>query len=100
MTSAALGDAIFVKCDINQHSVNALVDTGAAVTIIQLHVLNKIRVGDYNMWSPHQPIFGTTKHSLDICGATEIKIRIENVEVQHQAYVCKDLTHELLVGAD
>ena len=75
VTSAALGNVIFVKCDINQHSVNALVDTGAAVTIIHLDVFNKTRVGDSQMWSSHQWILRANNHPLDIRGATEIKIR-------------------------
>ena len=77
-----------------------MVDTGAAVTIIHLDVFNKARVGDSKMWSSHQPILGVNNHPLDICGATEIKITIEDVEVQHQAYVCKDLSQELLLGTD
>ena len=63
-----------IKCYIEQHSVNALVDTGAwAVTIIHLDVFNKTRVRE--MWSSHQRSLRAINHPLDICGATEIKTR-------------------------
>lgn len=52
------------------------------------------------MRSSHQPILGSNNHPLDIYGVTEIKLRIKDVEVQHQAYVCNDLAQELLLGAD
>ena len=52
------------------------------------------------MWSSHQPILGANNNPLAICGITEIDVTIGDTVIHPQAYVCKDLAQELLLGAD
>ena len=57
-----MGNAMFIKCEINQHRINALVDSGAALTIMHLDVFNKTKRRDSSMRSSHQPILGANNH--------------------------------------
>lgn len=41
--NAGTNDAVFVNCEVNGKKVTALVDTGAAVTLIHRDIFNKTR---------------------------------------------------------
>ena len=100
ISSAAMGNAIFIACQINEQCIDALVDSGAAVTLIQTDVFKRIRRGDTTLVKTHQPILGANNNPLSICGVTEIDIDIGNTKIRQTAYVCEDLSQQLLLGAD
>ena len=95
------GNATLSRRSISQQTVETLVDTGAAVAILHQDLFNWVRMRNDTLRKTHQPILGTVNKHLSVCGVTELSINIGDIEINTPyIYVCDNLAHELLLGAD
>ena len=100
MTSTGTNDAVFVKCDVNGNQVTALVDTGAAVTLIHRDVFNKVRCTSTKTRTTSCTIVGANNNPLTVRLAAEINLKLEGIVVNLEVLVCDDLAQDLLIGTD
>ncbi|CAB3989094.1 Retrovirus-related Pol poly from transposon, partial, partial [Paramuricea clavata] len=99
--ASATDDAtIFVNCRVNGYYVKALVDTGAAVTIMHEDLLARVRNKGTEVRRATKTIVGANNTPLNIIGIAEIDILVCGNSVTHDVLICNDLAQAMLIGVD
>lgn len=83
-----------IKCCINSYFVNALVDSGASVSLINQRYVNNVkRISNYN-------VMCTNGSNLEIMGKISCEIKFNNVSILHNFLVPKNLKYDAIIGYD
>ena len=64
--------------------VCALVDNGAAVTIIHSDTFRKLRTIDNRLQRAKRPILGANSKPLDVCSTTTLEIHLGGIKQRHE----------------
>ena len=90
----------FLDCKVNGVICQALLDTGAQVTIISDILYHRVRSCMEKLLPQQKPILGANNIPLDILGSVKVTLKLGGIVVQHMVFVCGGLAPEVLVGID
>ena len=100
VASARTSNAVFAICEVNGKRVTALVDTGAAVTLIHRDIVDKARNASTKTRAATRAIVGANNSPLSVHLVAELDIKLGGIVVKHEVQVCDDLSQDMLVGTD
>ena len=96
--------SFLIRIPLRLKNVNviALIDTGAAVSVISLLVFQKLpSAGKKKLYNDHSLLFkSATGHELMVTGYFKLTFYLGGVPFQHPFYVIKNITEECIIGMD
>ena len=81
--------------------VNALIDTGAEISLMREDVFN--RIPSENVFEHSPPtcsLWGVTGHQLEVSEKVVVKFRLGHSQVKHEVHVVKDMAKQMILGID
>jgi hypothetical protein len=89
----------YVRGFINNRSVHFLVDSGASVSIINVDVLEKMKV--LNSICPSQAkLTAANNGSFEVIGQIELSVRVEHIFKKHVFIAARNTPIEVILGKD
>jgi len=96
--------SILIRIPLKFKNINiiALIDTGAAVSVVSLLVFQKLpSAGKRKLYNDHSLLFrSATGHELVVTGYFNITFQLESTPFQNSFYVIKNITEECIIGMD
>ena len=100
MTPPDNSKGAFLSCDVNGVKSQALLDTGAEVTIISEDLYYRTKTNVSKLEPPRKPVLGANNMPLDVVGETELTLRLGGIKAQHKVLVSRGLPQPVLIGID
>ena len=89
-----------VDVSINQKRTNALVDTGASITVISAVFLNKTSYANAILLKPEYHFVNGVGGSLNVLGKLDLPITFKGATFNFPVHVVEKLPHSLIIGLD
>ena len=92
-------DTPLINLNINNQNFVTLIDSGAAVSLINIKFVQKSKITPLNS---EVILRSASDNIINVCGTTEICIKIKNKRLYHRAYVtnCDSFPADFLMGAN
>ena len=100
IASATDDSTIFVNCRVNGYYVKTLVDTGAAVTIMQEDLLARVSRKETQVRLVTKTILGANNTPLNVTGSVKVDISVCGTTVRHEVLTCNDVSQVMLISVD
>ena len=100
IASARDDSTIFVNCRVNGYYVKTLVDTVAAVTIMQEDLLARVSRKGTQARPVTKTILGANNTPLNVTGSAKIDISVCGTTVRHEVLTCNDVSQVMLISVD
>ena len=83
---------------VGRKNVEALIDTGASVTLARETAVNEAQVQETR--SPRSLLKSATGHNINVTHEAKLQYEVGGQQIWHWTYVCPDLLHDVLIGYD
>ena len=80
--------------------MKTLVDTGAAVTIIQKDLLARVSRKETQVRAVTKTILGANNTPLNITGSAKVDISVCGTTVRHEVLTCNDVSQVMLISVE
>ena len=93
---------IRIPLNFRKNNVTALIDTGAAVSVISLLVFQRLpSLGKNKLYNNHSLLFrSATGDELMVTGYFNLHFQIQGITFAHPFYVIRNITEECIIGMD
>ena len=100
--SLATDAALSVSGRIEQRETKMLVDTGSAVTIVREDAWREAVGGALQrpLGPATYPVVAANGEQLDLCGESEVTLRVGGIQANYSVLVARNITQECLLGSD
>ena len=92
--------AVFTEVQVGGVSLNMLVDTGSAVTLVHKRVSEKVAPRYGPLGAQGTQVVSANGSPLKIVGMVDIEIAVAGICAIHPVLIAEDITHECLLGVD
>ena len=93
------GASVYVSGRVEDVSVDFLLDTGSAVTLIHERLLDKV-VRAKRMSEARERVISANGQPLGMLGTCKIRISLRGIDAHHSVLVASDITQDCLIGVD
>ena len=78
-----------MECLVHGVSRQALIDSGAQVTVISEELFNCLATNSEILQPHRSPVLGANNLPLDIVGEAKVVLEIGDIKAPHRVYVCR-----------
>ena len=94
------GDAVYAGCLVNGVKVDALIDTGAQVTLLNKKIFDKIQPQPSLKRTSVSVSGACTGSELRVVGVAKLNLTLGNINILWPVYVCENINIPMLLGED
>lgn len=98
--SAAITNKNKIQIKLSNFHINALVDTGATISVVCNKFLKKLFKNPHIYKSDLCAVTGVCKTSHAILGQTDLEIDVNGLKMPHTFHILENLPHTIILGQD
>ena len=96
-----LGSEDSIQIMVGKTKFRALIDTGAAISVVSEKTINELKQKDLVKFTNHRPLVQTANNQkLDVRASVRIKLKVGNAFLEHEFVVIRDINRKFILGKD